>query len=72
MIILNKNPNVNLNERLTLEEIIKKYPKQWVGLSDVCYVEKNDGITIESTIVTYVNRGRTDVEMLQALNLTIA
>lgn len=68
---LNKNPNGNLNERLTWEEIIKKYPKQWVGLSDVKYVD-DDGITIESAIVAFVRRGRKDVEMLQALGITIA
>ena len=68
---LDKLPNVNLNERLTWEEIIAKYPRQWLGLSDVKYVD-DDGITIESAIVAFVGRGRKDVELLQALGITIA
>ena len=39
-------------ERLTWNQIQKKYPDQWVGLIDVKFV-KDDGISIESAIVKY-------------------
>ncbi len=37
-------------ERLTWEEIVKKYPERWVVLDDV----KNDGATIISGVVVNV------------------
>ena len=39
-----------MSERLTWEEIVKKYPEQWVVLDDV----KKDGATILSGIVVNV------------------
>ena len=41
-------------QRLTWGEIKDKYPDQWVGLTDVAYVN-DDGISIESAIVKYAN-----------------
>lgn len=35
-----------MTERLTWEQIQKKYPDQWVGLVDVRY-RNNDGISVE-------------------------
>ena len=37
-------------ERLTWKEIQKKYPDQWVALSEVEYVD-NDGCNVESAVV---------------------
>ena len=42
-------------ERLTWEEIQRKYPDQWVGLVDVKYVD-DDGISIGSAVVKYTDR----------------
>ena len=47
-------------ERMTWKEIQKKYPDQWVGLSDVKYVD-DDGITIESAIVQYFDKPKADL-----------
>ena len=41
-------------ERLTWEQIQKKYPNQWVGLIEVKFV-KDDGISVESAIVKYTD-----------------
>lgn len=41
----------NSNERLTFEEIMEKYPDQWVGLDEV---EEKDGNPIASAIVKEV------------------
>lgn len=41
-----------MEERLTWKEIVEKYPKQWVGLKDVKFVD-DDGVNVESAIVVY-------------------
>lgn len=38
-------------ERLAWDEIISRYPDQWVGLSGIRYLD-DDGVTIESAIVS--------------------
>ena len=43
-------------DRMTWEEIQKKYPDQWVGLIDVKYVD-DDGISVESAVVKYTVYG---------------
>ena len=48
-----------MNERLTWKEIQDKYPDQWVGLTDVEYVN-NDGISIETAIVKIANMKKRD------------
>jgi hypothetical protein len=47
----------NVMERMTWDEIAEKYPMQWVGLSDVIYID-NDGISIESAIVKYIDKSK--------------
>ena len=68
---LDKNPNGNLAERLTWSQIQEKYPAQWVGLNDIEYID-NDGISIKSAVVHFVNRSKDELGMLQALDLTTA
>ena len=48
-----------VNERMTWEQIQIKYPDQWVGLVEVQY-QNNDGISVESAIVKYVDEIRVD------------
>lgn len=48
------------NERLTWEEIQKKYPQQWVGLVDVKYID-DDGISVESAIVKYTDKTKSEL-----------
>ena len=36
-----------MSERLTYDEIIEKYPRQWVGLIDVIF-EDNDDFNVKS------------------------
>ena len=42
------------DKRMTWREIQETYPDQWVGLTDVVYVN-DDGISIESAVVKYFN-----------------
>ena len=41
--------------RLTWEQIQKKYPNQWVGLTEVKYMD-DDGISVESAVVKYTDK----------------
>ena len=50
-------------DRMTWEEIQKKYPDQWVGLVDVKYVE-DDGISVESAVVKYTDKSKSDLTRL--------
>ncbi len=49
--------------RMTWEEIQKKYPDQWVGLVDVKYVD-DDGISVESAVVKYTDKSKSDLTRL--------
>ena len=51
-----------MNERMTWEQIQMKYPDQWVGLVDVRY--QNDGISVESAIVKYTNKKKSELTRL--------
>lgn len=50
-------------ERLTWEQIQKQYPDQWVGLSDVQYMD-NDGISVESAVVKYADKTKSELTKL--------
>lgn len=50
-------------KRLTWKEIQEKYPDQWLGLTDVKFVE-DDGITIESAVVKYADKSKFDLDDL--------
>ena len=67
---IDKVPNGNLSERLTLDEIEEKYPDQWVGLTDIEY--KEDNVNIISAVVNFVNKDKDDLTALQILGLTRA
>ena len=54
-----------MDERLTWKEIQDKYPDQWVGLTDVEYVN-NDGISIETAIVKIANMKKNDCTRMTA------
>ena len=49
-----------IEERLTWEEIMEKYPDQWVGLSDI---EWEDTANIGTAVVKYV--GLSEYELLK-------
>ena len=49
-----------MTERLTWEQIQKKYPDQWVGLVDVRY-RNNDGISVESAVVKYKDKTKSEL-----------
>ena len=42
-----------MEERLTWEEITKRYPNQWVALKNIIYKD-NDGCNVESAVVVCV------------------
>lgn len=50
-------------DRMKWEEIQKKYPDQWVGLIDVEYVD-DDGISVESAVVKYTDKSKSDLTRL--------
>lgn len=50
-------------ERMTWEQIKEKYPNQWVGLVEVEYVD-NDGISVESAVVKYTDKSKSDLTRL--------
>lgn len=52
-----------MTERLTWEQIQKKYPDQWVGLTDVQY-KNNDGVTVESAVVKYTDKTKSQLTKL--------
>lgn len=64
---IDKTPNGNLFERLTLSEIEDRYPRQWVGLTDI--ERESDGVNIVSSVVGYVNMSKNDLTVLQVLGL---
>lgn len=68
---LDKNPNGNLSERLTLAEIAQKYPDQWVGLTDVEWGNESK-TSIISAKVGFVGRTLEELTMLQTLDITYA
>ena len=53
-------------ERLTWEEIQKKYPHQWVGLEDVKLTD-GDGVGVESAVVKYTDKTMSELTHM-ALN----
>lgn len=52
-----------MNKRMTWKEIQNKYPDCWVGLTEVEYVN-NDGVSIESAVVKYTKRPKSDLTRL--------
>jgi len=50
-------------ERMTWSEIGTKYPDQWVGLTDVIYMD-NDGISVESAIIKYTDKSKSELAMM--------
>lgn len=52
-----------MNERMTWEQVQMKYPDQWVGLVDVRY-QNDDGISVESAIVKYTNKKKSELTRL--------
>lgn len=51
-------------ETMTWEEIKRKYPDQWIGLTDVVY-NNNDGVNIKTAVVKYANKSREELFMMQ-------
>ncbi len=50
-------------ERLTWEQIQEQYPNQWVGLSEVQYMD-NDGVSVESAVVKYADKTKSELTRL--------
>lgn len=50
-------------ERLTWEQIQKKYPDQWVGLTEVQY-KNDDGVSVESAVVKYTDKTKSELTRL--------
>ena len=50
-------------ERLTWEQIQEQDPNQWVGLSEVQYMD-NDGVSVESAVVKYADKTKSELTRL--------
>ena len=61
MDIENEGRLISMNERLTWDEIVEKYPDQWVGLVDVDW---EDGANVRSAIVKYTDKGQQSLQYL--------
>lgn len=53
-----------MEDRMTWEEIQKKYPDQWVGLVDVEYEPDNDA-TIKSAVVKFTDKPKSELTKMQ-------
>ena len=51
-----------MHERMTWDEIVRLYPDQWVGLTDV---ERN-GADIVTAVLTYTDRSSSELAMMQS------
>lgn len=60
-----------MSKRMTWEEIQEKYPDQWVGLKNVKY-ENDDGVTIESAVVEYIDKSKNDLVRMSIRKETVA
>lgn len=47
-------------DRLTWREIQHRYPDQWIGLTNVKYID-DDGVSIESAVVRYTDRTKSEL-----------
>lgn len=48
--------------RMTWDEIVRKYPGQWVGLTDV---ESEDGANVDTAVVKYTDKTADELLMMQ-------
>ena len=51
-------------ERLTREQMEKKYPNTWLGLNNIKYAN-NDGVTLESADVVYTDKTSNELLRMQ-------
>lgn len=51
-----------MGERLTMDEIIARYPDQWVGLVDV---EWEDEANVKTAIVKYTDKSSSELTRMQ-------
>lgn len=51
-------------ERLTREQMAKKYPDMWLGLNNVKYTN-DDGVTLESADVVYTDKTEDELFEMQ-------
>ena len=53
-----------MENRMTWEEIQKKYPDQWVGLVDVEWCPDNTA-TVKSAVIKYTDKSKDELKMMQ-------
>lgn len=51
-------------ERLTREQMAKRYPNTWLGLNNIKYAN-NDGVTLEAADVVYTNKTENELFEMQ-------
>ena len=53
-----------MTERLTSEQMAKKYPDMWLGLNNIKYTN-DDGVTLESADVVYTDKTEDELFEMQ-------
>lgn len=51
-------------ERLTREEMSRKYPNQYIGINNIKY-QNDDGVTVESADVVYTDKSSNELLRMQ-------
>lgn len=51
-------------ERLTRQQMEKKYPNTWLGINNIKY-ENDDGVTLESADVVYTDKNSNELLRMQ-------
>lgn len=57
-----------MEERLTWDEIVERYPDQWVGLTDI---EWEDEANIRSAVVRYTDISSSELARMQIRDRTL-
>lgn len=52
-----------MTERLTREQMAKKYPNTWLGLNNIKY-QSDDGVTLESADVIYTSKTASELGLM--------
>ena len=65
------NGGINMIERLTRQQMEKKYPNQYLGIRNIEYLN-NDGITLTSADVVYTNKTERELIMIQIEDASIS
>lgn len=53
-----------MKERLTHEQMLEKYPNQYLGINNIKYMN-DDGVTIEAADIIYTDKSQDELMLMQ-------